>query len=363
MPAPKRIDPDDLVIHVLNVGFGDNILLEFPVDDSGKRSYGLVDCYNSKKTKGYLEKLIQKRPGRSHLRFVCATHPHLDHIKGIKSILTDAIYCPEEFWESGFRHNSVTYQKILEALSENKIRMVRVSSGMEQYFGKVRITVLSPSVALRNRYATYGIDMNNASVVLRLEHHSEEVLLMAAREYKGNTSLEAERKAGQSVVILAGDAEFDSWAQISQEYPKRERTSKHDPLVKRMVNYLSCAVIKVAHHGSMHSAPLDIYEKMNPELGIVSSKQRRSKKEGDRQTLERGLFPHQTSTIALEECDAEILTTDGSHDSQKKAGTGGNHTTTEKPGSVVVVVPPGGKARWKKLDDEVDEVPDPLDEV
>ncbi|TET47743.1 hypothetical protein E3J62_00670 [candidate division TA06 bacterium] len=363
MPAAKPIDPDDLVIHVLNVGFGDNILLEFPVDDSGKRSYGLVDCYNSKKTKGYLEKLIQKRPGRSHLRFVCATHPHLDHIKGIRSILTDATYCPEEFWESGFRHNSVTYQKILEALSENKIRMVRVSSGMEQYFGKVRITVLSPSVALRNRYATYGVDMNNASVVLRLEHHSEDVLLMAAREYKGNTSLEAERKAGQSVVILAGDAEFDSWAQISQEYPKRERTSKHDPLVKRMVNYLSCAVVKVAHHGSMHSAPLDIYEKMKPELGVVSSKQRRSKREGDRQTLERGLFPHQTSTIALEECDAEILTTDGSHDSQKKTGTGANQTTTEKPGSVVVVVPPGGKARWKKLKDKVKTIPDPPTKV
>lgn len=352
MPADKLIDPEDLVIHVLNVGFGDNILLEFPVDDSGKRSYGLVDCYNSKKTKAYIKKLIQKRSGQSQLKFVCATHPHLDHIKGIESILTDATYRPEEFWESGFRHNSVTYQRILKAISDNKISMVRVSSGMEQYFGKVRITVLSPSVALRNRYATYGIDMNNASVVLRIEHHGEDVLLMAAKEYRGDASLEAEREAGRSVVILAGDAEFDSWAQISQEYPKRERTSEHDPLVKRMVNYLSCAVVKVAHHGSMHSAPLDIYEKMRPELGIVSTKQKRSKREGDRQTIERGLFPHQSSTIALEECDAEILTTDGSHDSQKKAGSG-------KPGSIMVVVPPGGKARWKKLRDKVGTIPEP----
>ena len=363
MPAAKRIDPEDLVIHILNVGFGDNILLEFPADGSGERSYGLVDCYNSKKSKAYLKKLIQKRPGRSQLKFVCTTHPHLDHIQGIRSILTDATYRPEEFWESGFRHNSVTYQRILQAVSTEGIKMVRVSSGMEQYFGKVRITVLSPSVALRNRYATYGVDMNNASVVLRLEHHREDVLLMAAREYKGNASLEAERKAGRSVVILAGDAEFDSWAQIAQEYPRRERTSKHDPLVKKMVNYLSCAVVKVAHHGSMHSAPLDIYEKMKPELAVVSTKQKWSKREGDRQTGKRRLFPHQSSIIALEECDAKMLTTDGSYDSKKKTGAGSGPTAKGKPGSIVVVVPPGGKVRWRKLKDKVGTIPDPPTKV
>ena len=54
----KDISSKDLVIHVLNVGFGDNILIEFPADKSGKRSYGIVDCYSSKKTKSYLDKLI-----------------------------------------------------------------------------------------------------------------------------------------------------------------------------------------------------------------------------------------------------------------------------------------------------------------
>jgi hypothetical protein len=40
---------------------------------------------------------------------------------------------------------------------------------MKSYIGTLRITALGPSVALRNRYATSGIDMNNASIVLRLE--------------------------------------------------------------------------------------------------------------------------------------------------------------------------------------------------
>jgi len=359
----KPVEPKDLVIHILNVGFGDNILIQFPADNTGKREYGLVDCKDSKKTRNYLNKLMPNLSERSRLAFVCATHPHADHIRGIKSLLSDDIYRPREFWDGGFRHNSRTYREILETLVTEDIRMVRVSSGMEWYSGGVRITVLSPSVTLRNRYATYGVDMNNASIVLRLEHHGKNVLLIHSEEYTGKISLQAERKAGRSVVILAGDAEFDSWAQISQEYPQVERTSAHDPLVKKMVNYLSCAVVKVSHHGSMHSAPLDVYEKMKPEVAIVSTEQKVSTKQRAGGSVTRGLFPHQSAMIALEECDARILTTDGSYESQPV-----NSNTKKDPsmihrGSVIVVVPPGGKPRCEKLNDGVEDVPDPPMEV
>lgn len=365
----KPIQPKDLVIHVLNVGFGDNIVIQFPADETGKREYGVVDCYDWEKTIRYLDKLPDKltrnATGKPNLAFVCATHPHGDHILGIRRLLIDDNYQPLEFWDSGFRQKSDTYRKILVALVDEGIRMVRVSSGMEWYFGKVRISALSPSVALRNRYASYGVDMNNASIVLRLEHHSEDVLLIRSQEYKGKVSLEAERKAGRSVVILAGDAEFDSWAYVTQEYPKRERTKKHDPLVKKMVNYLSCSVIKVSHHGSMHSAPLDVYEKMNPKLAIISTKQEESTKELATGEVTRGMFPHESATIALEESEAKILTTDGSYESQLVNGQKRDQSRAH-PGSIVVVVPPGGAPRYKKLDDAAGDpldVPDPPDEV
>lgn len=354
-----QIKPQDLVVHVLNVGFGDNILIEFPADSQGKRSYGLVDCRDAKKTRAYLDKLVPDSALRSRLDFVCATHPHHDHISGIQSILKDKTYKPLEFWDSGFRHNSQSYRKILETLLDEKIRMVRVSSGMEFYFGKVRVTVLSPSVALRNKYATYGVDMNNSSVVLRLEHHEEDVLLSRSKEYAGKLSQEDIRQAGKSVVILAGDAEFDSWAQICEEYPRVERTSAHDPLVKKMVDYLACAAVKVAHHGSMHSAPLDVYEKMKPELAVVSTEQTVGIKKSAGQSLKRGLFPHPSATISLEECDSRVLTTDGSYESQEtEAGTKKNPALAH-PGSIVLVVPPGGKVRWTKLNDDLAAVPDP----
>jgi beta-lactamase superfamily II metal-dependent hydrolase len=289
--------------------------------------------------------------------FVCATHPHLDHIRGIRSILTDSNYQIHEFWDSGFRHKSLTYRDILVAIQSQGIDMIRVSSGMERYYGKVRVTVLSPSVTLRNKYATYGVDMNNASVVLRLEHHEDDVLLARSEQYTGEATPEIERSAGRSVVILAGDAEFDAWAQVDHEYPKLETSISQGPMVKKMVNHLACSVIKVSHHGSMHSAPLDIYEKMSPEKAVISTKQKSSSKNIGSRTITRSLFPHDMAVLALEECGTEIRTTDGSYESQTwddgiLKGPNDNH-----PGSVVIVIPPGGKPRWLKLDDDSSTTP------
>jgi len=359
----KPIQSSDLVVHVLNVGFGDTIIVELPADERGLRRHGLVDCCRAEKVRAYLERLAALRPTEKRLAFLCATHPHADHIRGVLPFLEDPACRPDEFWDSGFRHSSRTYRAILRALYEHRIRLIRVSSGMEWCFGRVRITALAPSVALRNRYATYGVDMNNASVVLRLEHHREDVMLTESLRYEGRRDPQVERRAGRSVVILGGDAEFDSWAQISAEFPRLERASAHDPLVKKMVNLLACAVVKVSHHGSMHSIPLDVYERMGPELAIVSTRQEVSVKQvGDRE-LERGLFPHQTAALALEEVGARVVTTDGSYEGEGVGGGEVRDPELAHAGSVVMVVPPGGRPRWVKLRDTAGRVPRPPEAV
>lgn len=363
----ERIADDEMVFHFLNAGFGDNIVVELPVGYGGKRSYGIVDCKDGAKTLDYLEKLMPNASGEdARLAFVCATHPHYDHISGIPDIIESRFF-PQEFWDSGFRHNSQTYSRILEGVIKKRIRMVRVSSGMEWYFHQVRITALSPSITLRNRYATYGVDMNNASIVLRIENNKDNVIAMQSREYKGDRSYEAEREAGSSVVILTGDAEFDSWSHVCQEFPMVERTSTHNPLVKKMVNYLSGVVVKVAHHGSMHSTPLDVYEKIGPRLAVISTEQKESSKRLKNSPLARitrELFPHPSAAMALEESDTEVLTTDGSYEKQKKLGEA-------HQGTIVVVVPPGGETveeeireiRYMKMKDKADEMATPPREV
>jgi hypothetical protein len=221
---------------------------------------------------------------------------------------------------------------------------------MEKYIGNVSVTVLAPAMLLRNRYASYGVDMNNASIVLRLEHHTRHVLAIKSEEYEGNMSQEDVRSAGKSVAILAGDAEFDSWAHITQEFPRLEKQHKHKPLVNKMINYLACHTIKVAHHGSMHSSPLDVYEKMSPNLAVISTEQKVSESAAG----VRNLFPHDSAVLALKECHTEILTTDGSHEASL--------TGSDQPqaGSIVIAIPPGKSPHWKKFEDsKEDDLPPP----
>lgn len=343
-----KIKAEDLVFHFLNVGFGDTAVIELPPNTSGKRLLGIVDCCDGDKTLKYVKQIKQVRANDGinidGVAFICATHPHFDHISGINKLLKDPVTRPQEFWDSGFRHNSTTYQKILKTIYSEKIDMRRISSGMEWYFGKLRITALAPSVPLRNRYATYGIDMNNASIVLRFEHGKKDAVTVESQRYEGSYDPEIERDASQAVVILGGDAEFDSWAHVSQEYPYVERTSTHEPLVKKMVNLLNCWAIKVAHHGSMHSTPLDVYERMSPSLAIISTEQKTSTKTLPWMQLTRNLFPHLIATSALEESKARILTTDGSYE------TAQGHSYAYE-GTVILVVSPGKKPCYTKLDE------------
>lgn len=355
---PHIISKNDLLFHFLNVGFGDNIIIEFP-EKNGYRSYGLVDCFLHEKTKKYLDKLATLRTAKKQLKFICATHPHKDHIMGIKKFIDDPVYRPLEFWDSGFRHKSGLYLEILDSINTHDVKMVRVSSGMEWYFDKVQISALSPSIRLRNRYATYGVDMNNASIVLRIEHHSKDYVLIQSQEYKTNEGKLAERRAGRSVVILSGDAEYDSWSYITDEFPRREKPNEHNPLVTKMINPISCAVIKVAHHGSMHSTPLDVYEKMKPEVAIISTKQLFKEKNSGPVPLNRPMFPHSTSKSSLEEVGAVILTTDGYYESLLNEDKEPLNPHNCHPGSIVVAVPPGGTPIIKKYNDSVDDHPEP----
>ena len=349
------INDEDLVFHFLNVGHGDAILIGFPAVN-GKRRYGLVDCNNGTKTEKYLDKLMPDPADRDRLLFICATHPHLDHIRGINSLLNHPVYHPEWFWDSGFRYPSDNYRTILQTISEaDDIKMVRVTSGMERYFGRVRVTALAPSVRLRNRYATYGVDSNNASIVLRFEHHEGDILVSESIKYEEGTRTydEVMTQAGKSVVILAGDAEFDSWAHIVEEFPvQHEENVEAATSQMKLLNNLSTWVVKVPHHGSMHSASLDVYEKMGePSLAIVSNKQKKGKiRIGDLE-VERGKFPHPSTVNSLHETTTKILTTDGSYESEVVAGAPRDAANQDAGNIVVALPPPPGKPKYIKVPD------------
>ena len=181
MSSRELINDKDLLFHILNVGDGDNIIVEFPVDkETGQRFYGIVDCYKHEKTKAYLKKLKEIRPARDQLEFICATHPHKDHIDGIDGLLLNNRYRPKEFWDSGFRHTSNTWYQLMDHVKNlPNILFLRPTSGLSTIMAGVEITVVAPSIYLRNRYDTYGVDINNSSIVLKLTYAECTIVLAA----------------------------------------------------------------------------------------------------------------------------------------------------------------------------------------
>jgi len=255
------LNKNKLRIHFVNVGHGDAIILEFP-DYNNRAHFGVVDTgrpenkYKSRMV-DYLEELVKLRGTEFQIDFVCITHPHEDHYGGLETLLdrfaqpgtddfSNRIY---QFWDCGFRITAKTYNNILKRISDdNHIVFIRVAAGAEFEFGDVGIFVLAPSLDLRNRFDTFGVDKNNASVVLRVQ-------------YKKATA------------ILTGDAQFDSWGKIAEEFPRTKKiTYFKEALVSRSegTNQLKCQLLKVSHHGSKHGTSLEYLEKLKPKYFMIT---------------------------------------------------------------------------------------------
>jgi len=71
-----------LNIYFFNVGHGDSIAVQFP-----DNTWGIIDC---NRNRGEIDPNVLKflkLEGIKSLRFLCLTHPHDDHFKGIDKII------------------------------------------------------------------------------------------------------------------------------------------------------------------------------------------------------------------------------------------------------------------------------------
>lgn len=294
--------PEALAVIVLNVGDGDAIIIRYPPkhDKESKKIVSIVDCYNSDKTIAALKKL---KPDK--IAFICATHPHYDHTKGlsklIKWCISKNIEIVEEFWDSGFRHVSKTHYNLIQLLRNNpQIEIKRPTSGFETIINKVRVLVLSPSMYLRNRYDTFGTNINNASIVLKLEYPPVDIAsFYLKKDDLSDDKLKKVQKIKQNTIILGGDAQFDAWARITQEFPELIHTDNRGKLIdtsKQTTKPLRCQILKVPHHMSKHSISLETLEYLLPKYTIASCK--KNSVHG---------FPHELTELAIEEIHKKNL--------------------------------------------------------
>jgi beta-lactamase superfamily II metal-dependent hydrolase len=273
----SALNDDMLAVFVLNVGHGDAIVVRFPtVDDS--IICAVVDCYLYNKTKEALKSLHA-----DSIAFMCATHPHSDHMLGFEDLIEWCLsshVAIDQFWDSGFRHVTSYHYDLIRCLQKHpEIAFLRLTSGFEITINGVRVLALAPSIRLKNKYDTFGTEINNASIVLKLEYPAKDVAKYYAKPHVySDGNLAEEEKIQQNTMILGGDAQFDSWAHLVQEFPQQTRYKStnrgqfipwkdwsmvtHKPFLSQ--------VLKVPHHMSKNGISYEILNNIRPKYAIVS---------------------------------------------------------------------------------------------
>lgn len=354
------VDDHDLVYFLLNVGDADCQLILLPVEiDAAGEPYRraiVVDVGRTSKLPALVEDLratqsrvmLRRTPGPGTFAIVVGTHPHDDHLRGMPEFFERFGQEIAEYWDPGYYFTGSAYIETMEALEVSQwIQYGQPTSGMTRFVGATKVVVLSPSIALRNRFDSYGITPNNASISLKIEFPS-------SRVEQRDTERRYLRIRRPQALILGADAQSLSWSQVLLDFP--ELRPEDSPVAKYLrmalgANPLSASVFKVAHHGSKHGVNLELLELIDPDVSLVSSVGGGGKYH----------FPHTVSLEAIRE--GLQATTSGQ--TRKKDWDLGLHFTSGVDtdgvvlGSIAVVLSTSGRKRhvWRfgdRSDQDVD---------
>ena len=360
-----RGHPTALFYFLLNVGDGDSQLLLLPEDAGTRRRRAVVvDAGTTGKLPGLMAALAENSilPAAGGPDEVCAlvvaTHPHDDHIEGLAELLrTYGRSGVGDFWEPGYYAPTRAFAELMAAVEDCRIRHCEPTAGMVRYVGGTRISVLAPSVQLRTAYDTYGVDCNNASIVLKVEFPAVRI---AAQQHDGRQTRRDLGLHSPWSMILGADAQTRSWSHVTAEFPQLHRG--HNTAVFRSLreaqgrDYLSAHILKVSHHASKHGINLELIERVRPRVTLVSSVGGGG----------RYGFPHALATQAIAEALAPSVRTGTARPEDADLGihyTGGSTEDGRPLGSVALLVPAKRRSQllmWRFGDLPGEDVP--LDE-
>lgn len=215
-PSPKPVPriSGQLVVHVLDVGQGDCILIQTP-----DRRNILVDGGPPDSADRVIDYLTLN--GVNRIDLLVITHPHNDHIGGLPKVLQE--FGVSDVLDSAYPHGSRTYRDILAVVEERKIGYREAAVVDQLHVGKdVRLDVFWP---VEDHKAT-GI--NNSSVVLRMSYRDISML-------------------------LAGDIQTDAEGRLLAHRQDLQST-----------------ILKVAHHGSKDSTSNEFLQVVKPSFAVIS---------------------------------------------------------------------------------------------
>ena len=333
---------ENLVYFLLNVGDGDCQVLLLP-DDGAGRQIVVVDAMSFRKLDALIESLAvvgvlpKRQEGTALIALVVATHPHGDHIAGIGRFLNTYAELIDEVWEPAFYVPGPGFRKMMEAIGKNGLRHGQPTSGMTRWIGHVKLLCLSPGINLRNRFDSYGVDINNSSIALKVEFPGR---LLTDRKPDGTY-----RRARRQSLILGADAQTLSWAQVAIDFPQLDANgSVVASAMSKAQGFepLNADVLKVPHHASNHGLNLELVEQIKPSLSLITSVG------GGGQHN----FPHPVAMEALREGIEPTARSARPHRPDYDLGihyTFGRDDKGTPLGSIAVVMSPGGRTRevWR----------------
>ncbi len=267
----------DLVYFLCNVGDADAQLVLLPASPaSGFRRVVVVDAGKPAKLPPLINALIATGivapdghpEAAGSIPLVVATHPHKDHLEGMAELI-EAFPGGRiaEFWDPGYWHTIDSYHDTMAAIAaQSQIVYAQPTSGFRRWIGSAAITVLSPSVQLRNRFDTYGTELNDSSISLRIEAPAIRVI----RDDSGQRMV----RPRSSRLVLGADAQTLSWSYVLTDFPYLAASTTEQAKLLDVgsgMDVLRANVLKVSHHGSKHGVNLELVERMAPELTLISS--------------------------------------------------------------------------------------------
>lgn len=203
-----------LIVHFIDVGQGDSILIEL---SSGENI--LIDAGDSDKSELVLNYL--KANQVEHIHYLIATHPHADHIGGMPTVINNLsigkVYMPKA------THTTQTYENLLLSIKQKGLKILEAKAGVE-----LGVSDMFNASFVAPNSSSYE-SLNDYSAVLKLS-------------YKNHTFL------------FTGDAEDVSGQEILQ--------AGHD---------IRAHIMQVPHHGSSNSALNKTFlQAVSPAIAVIS---------------------------------------------------------------------------------------------
>jgi competence protein ComEC len=222
LPPRMQWHPGVLEVTAIDVGQGDSLLIITPqgktllLDSGGVGGQSHSDFDVGEEV---VSPYLWNR-GIRHLDAVAISHPHSDHIGGMRSII--ASFRPQELWY-GLNSPTSEFTQLAATARAFGLTFKPHASGDEFEFGGVQVRVLNPQPGA----APANPAQDDESLVLRLQYLDTSALLVGDSHQRIEKLLEAENPRAN--------------------------------------------LLKIGHHGSTTSTSMEFLQAVSPQFAVVSS--------------------------------------------------------------------------------------------